>query len=128
MARPFTDTDLRRLERKSSQVLLYSWSPHMNLSVRGLDQALEAARHGGARVVAVLDPGCNRELAASVARDHGWSEEVLRIDESRELIDRGFRVHFPSYLFVSKGMIRGSVIPGYKTAAELEWFRRKAAP
>lgn len=120
---PFTDADLHRAEKKGD-ALVYAWSPHMNLSVRGLDQALARERHGGPHVIAVLDPACNRALARKIARTHGWPEEALRENASDELIGRGFRVHYPSYLFLSGGSSIGPVIPGYKTEKELAWFRQ----
>src|SRR4051812_36018540 len=88
-ARPFTNADLHRL----GDSLVYSWSPHMNLSVRGLDEALERERHGGPRVVALLDPGANRALAKKIAKEHGWPDTALRTEAASELAEMGIRVH-----------------------------------
>jgi hypothetical protein len=123
----FTDTDLSVVKNSTKMQkgagLLYTWSPHMNLSVKGLDEAMQRSK-GGERLVVLLDPNCNQELAKKIAKEHDWNESVLRTNASRVLIKRGFRVHFPSYQFVSRGELRGPLIPGYKSAEGLAYFAR----
>jgi hypothetical protein len=123
--RAFSDADLDRMEKTDKTFVVYTWSPHMNLSVRGLDEALAGENKNGTKVIAILDPACDRSIAEKIAKEHGWPDSVLRRNESASLLARGFRIHFPTYQFVAHGRLQGSVIPGYKSPKELTWFRQR---
>ncbi len=122
-APPFTDARLRALEAKGNEALLLSWSPHMPLSVRGLDEAFARAKISGTVLVPLLDPGSNLELARRIAREKGWLASALAVNESSELLERGFRVHAPSYQYLRQGKLLGPALPGYKTEKQLSRFR-----
>ncbi len=121
----YTDLDLHRWELISkrqprSLVLIYSWSPHMNLSIRGLDEVLAWEKDGGPRVVIILDSTADFELAKGVAQKHHWpNNKVLQVNMSDELIQKGFRVHYPSYMFLEDGRWVSTIIPGDKPLPEL---------
>jgi hypothetical protein len=97
----------------------------MNLSIRGLDELLVAVKGGEFRIVVILDPNSNRDLAEKVVKEHHWPSNVLQALQSRVLIKKGLRVHYPSYQYVAHGKITGPVIPGYKTPIELGHYQAR---
>jgi hypothetical protein len=128
----FSDEDFLKLQQQSrdrsrSVFLVYTWSPHMNLSVRGLEELMESGQNN-LILVPVLDPNANLEIATEIAKQKRWPAEVLRVNEARALIQRGSRVHYPSYSFLRKGQFQGPLLPGYKTGRQLETFRKKHLP
>ena len=131
LAAEFSDADLKMIlknqaKAKDLTVLLYTWSPHMVLSIRGLDELLQFEKNK--KIIAILDPNANIRLAEKIAKEHHWPEEVLRINISQDLINLGLRVHYPTYLFLAQGKVQGRAIPGYKTAKELAYFSKRFLP
>lgn len=124
----FRDSDLDLMLKKNAvsadSVVIYAWSPHMNLSVQGLSELIDYGRRNNLTVVAILDPNSNFELASEIAAKNKWPAEYLRPNESRTLFKRGIRVHYPSYHFISRGEFARPPLPGYKLAKELDEFRK----
>jgi hypothetical protein len=119
---PFGNADLTAVLQKSRSgrgTLIYTWSPHMVLSQKGLEELLSNPEFKDTKLIVLLDPNCNMDLAREMAAQKGWPESVLRPLAAQKLIAKGARVHFPSYQFVSGGRFRGPLIPGYKSSAYL---------
>jgi hypothetical protein len=93
----------------------------MPLSLRGIDEATEAARDLNLRLD-VLDAwelhrhvNVERNRAASVVEQHGRGISVDSV--ASLLVASGGTIHFPSVVVHRDGRIIGSAILGYKTAA-----------
>jgi hypothetical protein len=125
---PFGNADLTAAMQKSRSgraTLIYTWSPHMVLSQKGLEELLSNPEFKDTKLVVLLDPNCNKDLARQMAAQRGWPESVLRPLAAQKLIAKGARVHFPSYQFVGGGRFRGPLIPGYKAPAYLHLLARR---
>ena len=104
---------------EKSKLLIYTWSPQMPLSVKGLAELMETKGKRDYRVLVLLDDGANTKVAAKVAKDHKWPAAVLERNESLELRKQGSRLHYPSYVFVKDGKYVGALLPGYRNHEEL---------
>lgn len=130
----FTDADLReellaigspfggvleesaagRRERASvAAVVVYTWSPHMPLSVDGYREIERAAETLGLEVVPVLIAGGNRDFARREAERVGIPESGVREVGSVELWMRDAQVHAPSILVFGADRV-SPVLPGYR--------------
>lgn len=120
----FTESDYRAViaEAKSRKqiVVFFSWSPHMVLSQKGLNELLQRPSSKNVRIVPVMDAQANEELATQVVHRNRWPASVARPLESASLIKRGLRGHYPSYLVSLNGDIKGKLIPGYKGGPYLD--------
>lgn len=129
-ANEFTDIDLDKMMSQSSQknsrpVVIYSWSPHMSLSVRGLNEIQQYCQKKNQILVVVLDPDANLSVASEVAAKNKWPLQFLIINKSKKLISRGTRIHYPSYNLISQGSFASRLLPGYKNEQQLDDFQRK---
>lgn len=117
----FTGSDLQTAlhSQKDEKAVIYSWSPHMNLSIRGLDEIIPLARRNKIKLIVVLDPNCDLKQAQEISRLHHWPAEYLKTMDAKELIEKGFRIHYPSYLLAQNGNFTSPTIPGYKSIGEL---------
>ena len=120
----FNDSHLESLlkasKKNESDVVIYSWSPHMPLSVKGLDQLFPLAKSKKILPLVVLDPNCNLELAQTLVTEHGWPKTVLQLNHSDILIQLGNRIHYPSYIFAKDGKIVSPIYPGLKSKDNVE--------
>jgi len=114
MAENFGDSDLRQLVKAYDRGIVYTWSPHMPLSIKALRLLRIAAAKFGMTVFPVLDPDADRNAAEYAVKRAGWDVSALRRIESIELFERGMAIHFPSALVFAGGKIRGEIIPGAK--------------
>ena len=119
----FTDRDLHTLLEADYSAgtggLIYSWSPHMPYSVKGLAEIAELARRRGLQLVPLLDPQADLELAeAAVPAEL----PTLRRLDSRVLIDRGLSLHYPALLVFSQGSLGDTVLPGYTSPERYDRF------
>lgn len=122
----FTDERFRTLVRQHGAGIVYSWSPHMPLSIERVQAIREAGKQLGLPVFYVLDPHADRELAQSTAREYGLDAEALRPMESIELFNRGMLQHYPSVLVFAEGKVRGNLIPGWKhEATYVSWVQER---
>ena len=112
--RPFTDADLRAGLGERATVV-YTWSPHMPLSVDGYREIAQASRALDARLIPVLFAGGDRAFARSEAQRVGIPDEGLREIASIELVFRDAHVHAPTILVFHAGRV-SPVLPGYRNA------------
>jgi hypothetical protein len=119
----FDDAALRsRLEESAkdkTNLLIYTWSPQMPISVRGLSELFASKGRRNYRVLALLDEGANLKEAGKLVKEKGWPAAFLERNESLELRKQGARVHHPSYIFVKDGRYAKPLVPGYREPAEL---------
>ena len=120
VAASVTDADLDRFIATSPALAVYLWSPHMPLSVDGLQQASLASTRLGFAFLPVLDPRADRSYAARVAREAGLPPGATRRAASVELAFRDMLVHAPSLLLYVEGRAAGPAVPGYRDAAGYE--------
>ncbi len=118
----FDDQAFREAVKRTADgpsALIYTWSPHMVLSQRGLNEILSFPLKGSLRIIVLLDPQADLEVARAQAKANGWPAEYLRPVSSNILFGLGVRVHYPSYLLIENGQVRDGLIPGYKTHVQL---------
>ncbi len=113
-------TILADSQKSRSKVLIYSWSPHMVLSVKGADELRFIMPTLFDKVVYARDPKSNLKIANKIQTEHQWSPETLRKLTSATLIEKGVRIHYPSYIFVKNGVVVSPAIPGYKSVLEIQ--------
>ena len=106
--------------KEKTRLVIYHWSPHMPLSVRGLEDLLATKGDRDYRVLALLGEDSGGKAAREVAKKKKWPDSVLERDESLALRRRGARVHYPSYDFVKDGAFVGNLVPGYREPASLK--------
>lgn len=107
-------------EQNEKVTLVYSWSPHMKLSQKGLAEAKAFAKKHAIKLKVVLDPNASSEFARKVASEiAGSSQSDLKPLDSAHLREEGFLLHYPSYALVIGGEVKGGIVPGYKTEEEL---------
>ncbi|MCM0606922.1 MAG: hypothetical protein KA715_12600 [Xanthomonadaceae bacterium] len=105
-----TDADLniwiKDLDSRSVTGLLYTWSPHMNLSYINLDEVIEVAKKLKLDLKVVLDPRASQKAAESVAKKYKIPDSYLKRARSVELDRREIYTHYPSYHLINgKGWI-----------------------
>jgi hypothetical protein len=112
----FTDDDLRdALNSERGGVVIYSWSPHMPLSVDGYQEVAAAARSRGMIALPVLIAFSEAGFARREAERAGIPEAGVRQMDSVELIQRGAQLHAPSiFVFAQVGV--SALLPGYRNA------------
>jgi len=113
----FTDGDLRSslAGTPDQSLVIYSWSPHMPLSVDGYAEVAEAAHARGMTALPVLIAHSDLDFARREAERVGMPSHALRQIDSVELIQRGVQLHAPSILVF--GLTRVSpLLPGYRNA------------
>ncbi len=127
---PFQESDLDLVFKTTAlskkPAVIYSWSPHMNLSVKGLSELIAYCSRNGIQTIVVIDPDANFEMAKEIVIKNKWPSEYLRPNKSLSLMKRGTRVHYPSYHFISNGKFARPPLPGYKLSQELDEFRKGA--
>jgi hypothetical protein len=122
-ANSFSDNDLRaRVNAKKSgdRGVIYTWSPHMPLSITGLAEIEALAKKLSFDLIVLLDPNASTELAGKVAAKHKMPNGALRKVASHELIQREVLYHYPSYTYFRNGMILGPIRLGYDAPMRLE--------
>ena len=110
----FTDRDLHQLLESGRSGILFSWSPHMPLSMKALAILQRLAHPLHLNIIPVLDPDADIKMAQVVSIKHRLGSPSLRKIASSELLELGLGIHFPAVLVFRNGKIRGGVIPGSK--------------
>lgn len=120
----FTDLDLRQKldesRRKSTSGIFYFWSPHMNYSIRGLNELRAAGQSKGLTIIGILDSNADRNAAIQVAKRNHFSPDDLRTLDSVDLLERGPQNHFPSMIIFKNGRVVSPTIPGYNLPEKLD--------
>ena len=128
-AAQFTDADLATALRGPCSgpraCVFYFWSPHMPLSVKGREAAQHFATEKKYKLYTLLDPMSGPHLAEEVRRARHWPADTTTVATAPTFIKRGIRVHYPSYLFATKGRLAGPLIPGVRASRELASLARR---
>jgi hypothetical protein len=111
-AQYFTDADLEKAISGDSQALIYVWSPHMPLSVKGFPEAQGVAKKLGIKFIPVLDPEADAKTVTATIKKHSLPANAARREDSVELAARQVNLHFPSTLVVSHGKF-SRLYPGH---------------
>ncbi len=123
----FDDAELQKRMKSEEPILIYTWSPHMVLSQKGISELL-ANKDRPFKVLVVMDASASEKLAKEIVKKNGWPASFLEKNESGTLLGRGARIHYPSYQFVSRGALLSPLIPGYRTPAELKQISARYLP
>lgn len=111
----FTDRSLKTLLVQHPVGIVYLWSPHMLLSVEGINELNEITKELGISYDVLLDSNANTSFAKATAIKIGLKKDIFRKNSALELFFRNFSVHSPSLLLYKNGEIIGPIIPGYRS-------------
>lgn len=104
--------------------IIYAWSPHMPLSVKGLTEAAAVAAALRLEFIPALDPDADPGLVQRLIE----AGTVRTADTSRgvagALLEQGLLLHFPSLLVFDEGRLHGPSWPGYHRPLVLEHYLR----
>ncbi len=125
----FSENDFARAmqtaKAKNRNIVFYTWSPHMVLSQRGLEELKFAPFPSNTDLIVLLDPDCDPKLAKQIIERNGWPETYGRQVKSETLLKKGVRIHYPTYIFSRSGGQLAPIVPGYKTTAQLERLAKR---
>ena len=121
----FADKNLQHLLSKGSAGIIYIWSPHMPLSIKGLVEISALAKRLKMDLTILMDPNASQDSGLrAVKRNHLDSTAIIKVGAS-ELIQRSSLFHFPSYVFYKDGKIFGDARLGYDEPIRLEQVARE---
>jgi hypothetical protein len=115
-----TDDQVNAILAGGPAGVFYAWSPHMPLSVDGLNEILAAGQRLDIPVTLVLSRHANSRYARDRASGLQLPDGAFRISHSIELEMRDFNVHAPAILVYDNGRFVSPVIPGFRYAADYE--------
>jgi|GEM_PF-2517876 len=125
----FSDKDLSDLVKKSraekSKVLIYTWSPNMVYSIRGVQEIEKVARKKNLQLIVLADPNTTSTQVAKVQTQKAWPQSYSRQVEARGILAQKALLHFPTLLVLNSGEFAGPVRPGYEDIGRLEKFLDK---
>jgi hypothetical protein len=113
---PLTDADVSAILERGSPGVFYAWSPHMPLSVDGLQEIYSAGERLDIDVIPVLSSHANVAYARDRIEAMDLPDSVLRQGLSDELIERDLFVHAPAILIFDGGRFVSPVLPGLRHA------------
>lgn len=110
----FTDQSLQDILTYSdfhqSAGLMYTWSPRMTLSIRGVSEITSLARELNLDITVLVDPNLPDEETLS-ATENLWLGHSLKAES--KILDRlGITIHYPNLIIYKNGKI-DSIRPGY---------------
>ncbi len=109
----FTDAELARtLKNAQGGGLIYSWSPLMDHSVRGIKAIREVAEKNKLALTIVLDPNVKEADALKALKKEGITGVKLTKSHSLELVKRNTLMHYPNIVMYKNGRMVGPMVPG----------------
>lgn len=123
--RKFNDRELAQLIERNKTGLIYAWSPHMPLSIDGINEIKQAAAKLNLPVTFVLSPHANMEFAKKVLNEKKLPAEYLKVYDSLEMVERGSSLHFPSLLIYQNGKLFRRARPGHEVSKIFETYLKK---
>jgi hypothetical protein len=97
-----TDANLESALKNGTSGIIYAWSPHMPLSVKGFPEAQALARKLKIKFIPVLDPVADESAARAAIKKYNFPSAALRKNVSIELQSRLMGIHYPSTIVFSK--------------------------
>lgn len=113
----FTDKDLEKLLEDKKNGLIYVWSPHMTLSVRGISEIAMAAQDLGLPVDLVMDAMADDGLAHETLKKNRVpaSDGALKRLRSRALIGMNANLHYPTLILYKDKKVCGTLQRGHRS-------------
>jgi hypothetical protein len=125
----FQDNDLEKLLKISKKTqqkgLIYVWSPHMPLSLRGVHEAQKVTTTKKIALTVLLDPYADLVTASKVASRESFPKSYLRRIESRILLEKNMTLHFPSAIPYRDGTLARDMRGGYDNPQRLADYLEK---
>lgn len=112
----FTDEKLREFVKKNRSGIIYSWSPHMPLSIEGIKEIKKAAKKLDLPLLITLSPEGDLKWAKKVAKQRKLAANEVVPHDSMELILRGMTIHQPSIITFKNGKLARSARPGHEVS------------
>ena len=111
--------------QKSQSGLIYTWSPHMSLSIEGVMRIQELAKEMRLPILVLLDPKADLGNAKKILAEKKIEQKNLLSVSSMEMVYRRALIHFPNLLVYKNGKIVDGLLPGLSTKAEYAVFIKK---
>lgn len=125
----FTDEDLAELiqmsQNSSTPIVLYTWSPSMTLSIKGVKEIYELSKSQKFKLVVLRDPMSRDSQAKQIAVRNLWPEAFTKKLESKELLRDLALIHFPTLFTIHNGKV-SPVRPGYDTPETIKSIIKSA--
>lgn len=102
----FTNSDFERYVLQKKNAVIYVFSPHMYLSVKGIAEYKKIALSHGFHFLLLRDPNASPQAPYKV-------KESYHVLASNKLVQLGATQHYPSFLVYTNSKIIGLFNPGY---------------
>ena len=127
-AKGFADKDLKAALKAHKQGLIYVWSPHMPLSVEGLQEIKDAAKKLNMHLTILQDGKANPQGTAKWVKTKRVLASETTPVASRELYARQVQLHYPVLFIYKDGFLSNRTIVGHKKADTFEkWISTEVA-
>jgi hypothetical protein len=111
----FSDKNLFDLLNKNLKGgIIYFWSPHMPLSVRGIASMKTAAKKLAVPVLFLVDPLADSKAILAAAKQGQLSTSEIMLAKSRILYNKGLTLHYPTSIFYFNNKLSNRKYPGFK--------------
>ena len=110
----FSDFDLAELFKRSKEGLIVIWSPHMDLSVKEIE---DLPKHDLKKeITVIMDPKADEKIAEKIQTEKKWPVSYLRRLNASLLYQSDITIHYPSVVFYKNSKILKR-IPGFNGAS-----------
>ncbi len=110
----FTDEKLAAEVASGKPGVVYVWSPHMQISILGLVEALSAGKNAKVRVIPVLSRDSDVSYALEAKAVHQLELDPILVNHSLELSMRSIEQHLPSMILYKNRAIINTPFRGYE--------------
>jgi len=110
----FTDEDLQKILTANKNGLIYIWSPHMTLSVKGIADIKKAAAAVGMPVDLVMDPIADETRAQEILKELDLPATAILRMHSNELGGHSVTLHYPALMVYKAGVLCSTVQRGWR--------------
>ncbi len=116
------DSDFAKLVElsKTQNIMVYFWSPHMNLSITGVMEAKKVADQFGLKFVAVLDNKLELHSIELAAQQVSGIDIIVLSNQNTAEINKYFSgLHYPAWFILKNGSISKILRLGYSIPSVL---------
>jgi hypothetical protein len=120
----FSDQNLKVILNKHSRGVFYFWSPHMVLSIQGIQKIEQLCKKYRIHLTVLLDPDADPIEAQDAQKKFKLNSSYLLRNESEDLFSRGARLHYPNLMLYRDGEILRGNLPGFKSQTSYDNYIR----
>ncbi|MEO5667176.1 MAG: hypothetical protein ABIR96_03880 [Bdellovibrionota bacterium] len=115
----FSDHDLDTLLKQGGKGMIYIWSPHMNLSMIGLKEAVAIAKELKIHIEVMVDGSADPRALKDALQSQHIDARYFQAVDSLDILMRHTTLHYPSLLLFKDGEVLDFMLPGYEAKAPL---------